>query len=77
MDNNFRELIGKVLKIPVDELGDDITCDALGQWSSLQHVQLVAGAEDIYRVRFSPQEIRSFRTIAGLRAILSSKGIAT
>ena len=77
MEKNFRQLIGKVLKMPVDELGDDIACDALGQWSSLQHVQLVAGAEDIYRVRFSPQEIRSFRTIAGLRAILSSKGIVT
>ncbi len=77
MERNFRQLIGKVLKIPVDELGDDVACDALWQWSSLQHVQLVAGAEDIYRVKFSPQEIRSFRTIAGLRAILNSKGIVT
>jgi acyl carrier protein len=77
MEKDFRQLIGKVLKIPLDELGDDIACDALGQWSSLQHVQLVARAEDTYRVRFSPQEIRSFRNIAGLRAILSSKGIVT
>lgn len=77
MEKHFRQLVGKVLKIPVDELGDDIACDALGQWNSLQHVQLVAGAEDIYRVRFSPREIRSFRTVAGLRAILSSKGIVT
>jgi acyl carrier protein len=77
MERDLRQLIGKVLKIPVDELGDEVACDALWQWSSLQHVQLVAGAEDIYKVKFSPQEIRSFRTIAGLRAILSSKGIVT
>jgi len=77
MEGNFRQLIAKVLKIPVHELGDDVACDALWQWSSLQHVQLVAGAEDIYKVKFSPQEIRSFRTIAGLRAILNSKGIVT
>jgi acyl carrier protein len=77
MEGNFRQLIGRVLKIPADELGDDVACDALWHWSSLQHIQLVAGAEDIYKVKFSPQEIRSFRTIAGLRAILNSKGIVT
>jgi acyl carrier protein len=75
MEQKFRQIIGKVLEIPVDELGDDPACDALGQWSSLQHVQLVAAVEDIYNVRFSSREIRSFRTVAGLREILSSKGI--
>lgn len=76
MEKNFQQLIGRVLKISLEDLSDDTTCDALGQWNSLQHVQLVAGAEDLYNIRFSPREIRSFRTIAGLRELLSSKGIA-
>ena len=75
METKFRLVIAKVLKIPVDELGDEVACDALGQWSSLQRIQLVAGAEDLYKVRFTPTEIRSFRTIAELREILRGKGI--
>lgn len=75
MEKNFRQLIGRVLKISPEDLVDDMACDALGQWNSLQHVQLVAGAEDLYKIRLSPREIRSFRTIAGLREILSNKGI--
>jgi acyl carrier protein len=75
MENRFREIIGSVLKPSPEELGDEPACDALGQWNSLQHVQLVAAVEDAYRIRLSAREIRSFRTVGALRQILISKGI--
>jgi acyl carrier protein len=77
MESRFREVIGSVLKTPVNELGDDAASESLGQWDSLQHVKLVAAVEDAYRIRLSPREIRSFRTVSGLRQILNSKGIVT
>ncbi len=77
MDNRFQEAIGKVLKASVDEFTDDSAYNALGRWNSLQHVQLVAAMEDVYKIRFSPREIRSFRTVGELRNILASRGIVT
>lgn len=77
MESKFQEIIGRVLKTSSDELADDPACNTLGHWNSLQHVQLVAAVEDVYKIRFSPREIRSFRTVGGLREILTSKGIAT
>lgn len=77
MDSKFQEAIGKVLKASVHGLTDDAAYNALGSWNSLQHVQLVAAMEDVYKIRFSPREIRSFRTVGELRNILASRGIGT
>lgn len=75
MTDPFLTLVSEVLEIPLEQVGDDTGPATFGGWTSLKHVQLVAAIEDIYRVDFSPREIRSIGTVGKLREILGYKGI--
>jgi acyl carrier protein len=75
VDHKLHDVVKRVLKISTEELADESAFNSLGYWNSLQHVQLVAAVEDVYGIQLSPREIRTFRTVGGLRQILSDKGI--
>lgn len=71
----FLAVVAEVMGLPVERVSDDVGPATFGQWTSLRHIQLVAAIEDTYGVHFSPREVRSVRTVGGLRDILGSKGI--
>ena len=71
----FLAVVAEVLGLPAEGVNDDMGPATFGQWTSLRHIQHVAAMEDAYGVHFSPREVRSVRTVGGLRDILGSKGI--
>jgi len=75
MTAQFLTVVSEVLKLPIEQLSDDTGPATFGEWTSLRHIQLVAALEDSYGVHFSPREVRSIRTVGGLRDILRNKGI--
>lgn len=72
----FRAVVARVLDIPPDDVVNDLGPSTFGRWTSLKHIQLIAAMEDEYAVRFSPNEIRSVRSVGVLREVLRQKGVS-
>jgi len=69
------ELVGAVLRIPVESVNDDTCARDTDAWSSLAHIQLVAAIEDAYGVRLSAGEIRAMASVSDIRRVLADRGV--
>jgi MFS family permease/acyl carrier protein len=68
------DVLAEVLETDPDEVVDAATPATLRNWTSLRHIQLVVALEAAYRVSFSYDEIRSFRSVGDIRRTLAGKG---
>lgn len=71
----FIELVAEVFDADPATVRDDDTPTTLGGWTSLKHMQLVATIEEVYGVRLSVPEIKSFTSVGAVRAVLAGKGV--
>lgn len=73
--HTLEKIVADVLRIPADEVTDDTGPATAGSWTSLCHVQIVAAVEDHFGVKLEPRQIRSIRSVGGLRDVLRSRGL--
>jgi acyl carrier protein len=71
------ELVAEVLQVPASDVDDDTGTATTGAWTSLRHVQIVAGVEKAYGVRLTAREARTGRSVRALREVLAGKGITS
>ena len=70
------QLIARVLGVPATDIQDDLGPATHADWTSIKHLQLIVALEDNYRLSFSREEIRSFRSVGDLRRNLVGRGVA-
>jgi acyl carrier protein len=73
--SELNALVAGILRLPVDTVDDDTGPATTLAWSSLRHVEIVAGVERAYGVRLSPREARACRSVRRLREVLAEKGV--
>ncbi|WP_199443687.1 acyl carrier protein [Umezawaea beigongshangensis] len=71
------ELVAAVLQVPVSDVGDDTGTATSAQWTSLRHLQIVAGVERTYGIRLTAGEARTCRSVRALREVLAEKGLTS
>ncbi|MCX4688665.1 phosphopantetheine-binding protein [Kitasatospora purpeofusca] len=69
-------LVAEILGVPETELSEDSGPGAHPAWTSLKHVEVVVVLEEHFGVAFSSREIKGHTSIAALRGLLASKGVA-
>jgi acyl carrier protein len=69
-------LVAGILRLPADDVHEETGTATTDAWSSLRHVEIIAGVEKTYGVRLTPREARSCRSVRRLREVLATKGIA-
>lgn len=74
VETRLIEVVAGVLSLPSTDLTDETGRGDVPGWNSLAHLQLAAAVEDVYAVRLTPREIRGFRTVGDLRALLGERG---
>jgi acyl carrier protein len=74
MTDPLSDLVGAVLELPADQVGDEVSRASVGAWTSLRHLQLVAAVEDSFGVALTPREIRAISSVRDLRQALRARG---
>jgi acyl carrier protein len=73
----FTRLVAELFAVDPASVRDTDTPATLPGWTSLKHMELVATLEEVYGVRFSVSEIKSFTSVGSVRAVLEKKGVRT
>jgi acyl carrier protein len=76
MTARVAKVFSEVLGVAADTITDDTSPDNTPQWDSMAAMNLVVAIEDEFDVRLSTAEIVSMRTVAIVKKVLASKGIA-
>jgi len=76
MSARVSKVFSEVLGVAADTITDDTSPDNTPQWDSMAAMNLVVAIEDEFDIRLSTAEIVSMRTVAIVKKVLASKGIA-
>lgn len=68
MNEKLKQIMCEVFQVPIEEITENTSPDTIGQWDSLQHINLILALEEAFNITFSSEEII---------AMLSYKSIVT
>lgn len=66
----LRILVGEVLEVAPERIGEDFGPDHAPNWDSLTHLRLVTAVEEQYGVTFTMEEIGEIRSYRDLEVAL-------
>ncbi len=52
---------------------NELTADDVSDWSSLVHIQLMAAAEEHFKVKFNTSDIRRMKKVGDFISLIESK----
>lgn len=58
------------------EMVDDARLSGYGEWDSMTHMLFITRLEEAYGLELSGDEIADMKTVADIKRIITSKGIA-
>jgi acyl carrier protein len=73
---SLEQLVGNVFEIEPASITEATSSTTLDRWDSLNHLALISAVEETYDVVLSTSEMREASSIAELRRILATKGVA-
>lgn len=74
--NTLEKIISSVFNVPIQLIIDEATPEAIANWNSMNHINLILVLEEEFGVTFTSQEISSIKKIADFRNYLKEKGVA-
>lgn len=57
MENRIKELFSTLLKIPANEISDDLSPDKAETWDSLNHLTMISAFEEEFSIEIEPEKI--------------------
>jgi len=76
LDAKLNEIIASTLHIPLGVITDQLTMSEVESWDSLQHMNLIASLEQVFGAEFTFEEIVLMQSVAEIKSVLKSKGVA-
>jgi acyl carrier protein len=71
LDVQLVEVISRVLDIPEQQVTPDLSFDTIAAWDSVNHLKLILGLEEAFRLRFSTAEIPNLVSVGRIQEALS------
>ncbi len=56
MEEQVKSVLAKVFCVAPDQIAEDTSPDTLGEWTSLNHMQLMAALEDQFNIFISEED---------------------
>ena len=72
IEMRLHELTATVLGVEPDILSDDSSRATLPNWTSVQHLSLIAAIEEAFSIHFSIADIYAAQSLGALRNIVSA-----
>lgn len=74
--NRVAQIFASQLKVPLASISDETSPANTPAWDSLKSINLVLTLEEEFGVRLTTREIRSMNSVAAVKQVLRSKGVA-
>jgi acyl carrier protein len=71
--DEVRQLAADIFSVPLEQVTLESSPDSIGNWDSLQHLNLVLGLEQAFELEFAPEEIEQMVTIETIVALVHQK----
>ncbi len=72
MSRNIEEVIGQALKLPPDQVTEDISYGSIPTWDSLAHVSLMLEIESAYDVEIDEDTMVELTTVGAIKQYVQS-----
>jgi acyl carrier protein len=66
-------LLRQVLRLPAEEITDELTMDDVGRWDSLTHMELIAAIEDEFGIELSGDDIVEMTNAGAIRRVVDAR----
>ena len=76
MNERVRHILGVVLEMPEQEIGEGLSAEDASNWDSIRHLNLVMALEEAFGVSFSSDELGGLTSYRAIVDALASRGIA-
>lgn len=70
------EVLKDSFDVKESEMVDDAKLSGYGEWDSMTHMLFITKLEEAYDLELSGDEIADMKTIADIKRVITSKGIA-
>ena len=71
------ELLNKIIsdhvKIPVENLSDDISNEEESQWDSVAHLKMISEIESTFKIKLEIEEVIELETVGKIRETVLNK----
>lgn len=68
-------LIAELLRVPPQEITDDLSITNTSTWDSLKHMELIVAIEETFSIKLTTDEIVSMVNIGAIKQVLKRKGV--
>ena len=76
MNERVRHILGVVLEMPEQEIGEGLSAEDTSNWDSIRHLNLVMALEEAFGVSFSSDELGRLTSYRAITDALAARGIA-
>ena len=76
IDQRLQQIFREAFENDKLTLNDSFSPETMPAWDSLAHVKLIMGCEEEFGVKFTIEETVESTSVAKLKAVLASKGVA-
>ena len=66
----LKSVMSAVLKVPVEEIGEESSMDTIAAWDSLQHMNLVLALEEEFGVSVPDEDAANITSFKLIRTVL-------
>lgn len=74
-DRRFRDTVAAVLKLPADDITDDLSPVNADSWDSLNQINLISALEQEFEVTLPIDSLEAVDSVAALKDLLAQHGI--
>lgn len=69
------KVVAKALRLPIEEITDEISQESTGKWNSIRHLLLVTELEKTFGVSLTTQEIIALKNMRCIKQTLRGHGV--
>ena len=73
MDEKLRSLLAEVLRLPDEQVNDDLAMKDVDAWDSLVHMQLVLSLEQNFDIQLTFDEIVAMQSVREIKRVLTNR----
>ena len=71
LDARLVEVISRVFDIPEQQVTPDLSFDTIAAWDSVNHLKIILGLEEAFRLRFTTAEIPNLMSAGRIQEALN------
>ena len=70
-EDRLKAVIGVVLKIPADSVGEETSTDTVSGWDSLRHLNLILALEEAFAITIPDDEVGNLTSYPLIRIVVA------